>query len=140
MNTPTKRVFITVQGGVAYNAEEKSDAEVTVLILNFDNKPECAICEQRIKSDEEWAFSDAHNDFVHAACLHGERSEPMTDAKYIAAKGLHCPFCDSAQIEADDEIVPDDTDPMSAHSYVECPDCGKSWDDVYALIGYRTSD
>ena len=135
MNTPTKRVFITVQGGVAYNDEDKSDPEVTVLVLDFDNDPGCAICEARIKEGDEWAFSDAHNDFVHADCLRGEHGG-MTDKEYVAKKGLHCPFCGSTHIEAENNIEPDDADALSAHSYVECLDCEKAWRDVYTITGY----
>jgi len=130
MNTPAKRVFITVQGGVAYNDEEKSDVEVAVLILDFDNDPECAICEQRIKNDDAWAFSDAHNDFVHAACLHGD---PMTDAEYVAEGGSLCPYCRSNQIIAGDS----DSDGTAYEMEIHCNACDKDWFDHYKLMGYH---
>lgn len=131
MNTPTKRVFITVQGGSAYNAEDKSDPEVTVLILDFDNDPECAICEAQIGENDEWAFSDAHNDFVHADCLHGK---PMTDAEYIAAKGNQCPFCRSLKVMALDDGNFDGT---GCAVEVHCDGCNKSYFDHYELTGYH---
>jgi hypothetical protein len=133
MNTPTKRVFITVQGGVAYNDEEKSDAEVSVLIIDFDSRdgePKCAICTQCIKSDEEWAFSDAHNDFVHAACLHGK---PMTDGEYLAEGGGLCPYCRTSRIEAGDE----EFDGTTCEVEVHCSNCGKDYFDHYDLTGYH---
>ena len=135
MDTPTKRVFITVQGGVAYNDEEKSDPEVTVNILDFDNDPECAICGRRIESDEEWAFSDAHNDFVHANCRRGEHSESMTDAEYLAEGGGLCPYCRNNQIEAGGE----DFDGTNCEVEVHCNSCGKDWFDHYDLTGYHAS-
>jgi hypothetical protein len=134
MNTPTKRVFITVQGGVAYNAEEKSDAEVSVLIIDFDNFPQCPICKALIGKYDAWAFADAYNDFVHAACLHGEHSEPMTDAEYLKFKGLRCPACRRTNITSG-EIMSDTSD-LSAFAEVECDDCGKVWVDHYTLTSY----
>jgi hypothetical protein len=125
-----KRVFITIQDGVAYNDEEKSDPEVTVLILDFDNDPECAICEQRIEEEDEWAFSDAHDDFVHAACLHGK---PMTDAEYLEEGGGLCPYCRSNQLEASDENF----DGTTCEVVVRCHSCTETWFDHYELTGYH---
>jgi len=130
MNTPTKRVFITVQGGVAYNDEEKSDAEVTVLILDFDNDPECAICEAQIKEDDEWTFSDEDNDFVHTVCALMESEKAQKE--YLAGRGQLCPFCGSEKIEAGDSGF----DGMTAEVEVDCRACGERWDDIYTLTGF----
>ena len=50
-------------------------------------------------------------------------------AKYLKAKGCHCPYCGSKQISAD----PPEADGGEVSSQVICEDCGKTWIDVFKL-------
>ena len=47
-------------------------------------------------------------------------------------KGTHCPHCGGADIESN----PVQCDSGIAWAEVECENCGSTWADQYALIGY----
>jgi transposase-like protein len=56
----------------------------------------------------------------------------MSDGEYLSHKGTHCPFCDSEHIHGGSVEI----DGGSAHQEVTCHTCGKSWADLYNLVGY----
>lgn len=58
--------------------------------------------------------------------------EHLSDAEYVAAKGLRCPVCGCEQIEGDST----DMGGGSATQEMSCTDCGASWTDHYRLTGY----
>lgn len=50
--------------------------------------------------------------------------------EYIESGGGCCPYCDSEDITAVDQI-----DPEALTRRATCGACGQSWTDVYALVG-----
>lgn len=59
-------------------------------------------------------------------------SPAMTNAQYVEAKGMHCPFCNASDIEGGSI----DIDAGYATQDVSCHDCQRAWTDRYQLIGY----
>lgn len=57
-------------------------------------------------------------------------------AKYLESGGRGCPFCGSDDIEGDRIDAEGDT----VAQRVRCLDCGKAWDDVYALSDVEEVD
>lgn len=51
---------------------------------------------------------------------------------YIQSGGTHCPFCGSEDLQGADHI---EADMDGASQPVECYTCGKTWTDLYVLIG-----
>jgi hypothetical protein len=58
---------------------------------------------------------------------------PMTDTQYVAHQGNQCPFCRSTNIESRGNAQ---FDADGATREAGCDDCGKSWLDVYRLVGF----
>jgi hypothetical protein len=56
---------------------------------------------------------------------------PVAEAAYLAAGGVHCPFCHSAQIEGDSF----EAEAGTVWQDVRCLDCGEEWQDLYTLTG-----
>ena len=63
------------------------------------------------------------------------KEKPMTNRQYARNGGQACPFCRGTNVEAAGAIMPDDRDGASLE--VECKDCGRSWKDIYKLVGYE---
>lgn len=63
------------------------------------------------------------------------KEKPMTNGPYAKHGGNVCPFCRSPNVEVCGAIMPDDRD--SASLDVECRNCGRSWRDVFRLVGYE---
>ena len=63
------------------------------------------------------------------------KNKPLTSRQYAESGGQTCPFCRSTNVEAAGAIMPDDRD--SATLEVECNDCGRTWKDIYRLVGYE---
>jgi len=59
----------------------------------------------------------------------------MTDKEYTEFGGTRCPYCESLDLEHTMAW----NDGIKYHQDVECMDCGRSWEDVYELKGYRRS-
>lgn len=66
------------------------------------------------------------------------QAAPMADGEYAGTGGAKCPFCRGKDVKANGAIMPDDRD--GAMLEVECSDCGRSWRDVYRLVGYEADD
>jgi hypothetical protein len=49
---------------------------------------------------------------------------------YIGGKGVFCPFCLSVSIEGSAIEVQAGTASQEMH----CPECGKTWHDIYTLV------
>lgn len=58
---------------------------------------------------------------------------PKSDFQYVQTP-YHCPFCNSDAIEGIKSV---DVDGTSATQEITCANCGKSWYDLYKLIGYE---
>jgi hypothetical protein len=61
-----------------------------------------------------------------------ETEKPLTAEMvrhYVNAKGTHCPYCQSPDIEAGKV----EADGASAWSHVTCNECGREWQDVFFL-------
>ncbi len=52
--------------------------------------------------------------------------------EYLADKGDHCPYCNSKNIMALEQIQGDGG---TASCQIECHDCGNIWTDQYTLTG-----
>jgi hypothetical protein len=78
-------------------------------------------------------------DLAQAALANMQPKPPMTDAEYVSKNALHCPFCDSKDIEADDVIEASAADPLGARCYIVCRSCNKEWYDDYKLVGYHNA-
>ena len=61
----------------------------------------------------------------------------MHDDEYAAKHGCRCPFCYSKNICAIEQIQGDGD---GACCRTECHDCGKLWQEHYALVGYLPDD
>ncbi len=58
-----------------------------------------------------------------------EKQLTVPDVKvYVYNEGIQCPFCDSYNLDPQ-EIETDIT------QTVVCPDCGKTWKNIYQLVG-----
>jgi len=51
--------------------------------------------------------------------------------KYIEKRGVHCPKCESQNIEGDSF----DVDENGANQQMACIDCDFEWFDIYKLVG-----
>lgn len=56
------------------------------------------------------------------------------EAKYIAERGVCCPFCSSGNLEGDSFEIDNGIAPQA----ITCTDCRKEWTDVYTLTGATT--
>ena len=54
--------------------------------------------------------------------------------QYLAHRGLYCPFCDHAELEAKN---PESATPEIIVQEVTCPNCKGKWEDRYWLVGAR---
>jgi transcription elongation factor Elf1 len=57
-------------------------------------------------------------------------------AKYLKAKGMRCPFCNSKNLDADKL----DADGPEATANVICNDCSEEWVDIYTLTGVEQAE
>lgn len=53
--------------------------------------------------------------------------------EYLSQVGCVCPQCHSGNIKTKAELIHSGT---NMTQYIECLDCGASWDDVYSLHDY----
>ena len=60
-------------------------------------------------------------------------TQPLSDADYVKTKGNHCPRCRGVQIQGGEIEIGG----KEAVQEVTCSDCGASWSDIYALVGYE---
>jgi transposase-like protein len=58
-------------------------------------------------------------------------SEEM-EQKYVKLLGNNCPFCNSHNIIAMEQMQ---TDGGDAWQDIKCEDCGEWWTDLYKLVG-----
>jgi len=54
------------------------------------------------------------------------------EAKYVRSGGVYCPWCKSGDLTG----AGFDVDGGTATQDIICQSCGKTWSDVYKLIGY----
>jgi transposase-like protein len=57
----------------------------------------------------------------------------LTNAQYLNKSGLHCPFCDSDDIQAHTPQPHEEGIDVP----VNCHSCGSEWTDEFKLVGYR---
>ena len=65
-----------------------------------------------------------------------EADDPMTVGDYLAHHGLRCPYCKSRDLGPEKPRT-DDLTGEQVWIRVECEDCGRSWYDIYALVGFE---
>ena len=61
-------------------------------------------------------------------------SRKLTDQQYVQRQGLVCPFCQGDDLDTRSPVTLK-TD--VATQEIRCNACGKVWDDVFTLSGYR---
>ena len=57
----------------------------------------------------------------------------LTQKQYVAHKGIRCPWCHCTEIGGGRPIVDDD----GITQDITCNGCGRVWQDIYKLTGYR---
>lgn len=65
-----------------------------------------------------------------------EADEPMPLGDYLAHRGLRCPYCKGRDLGPERPRT-DDLTGEEVWIRVECEDCGRAWDEIYALVGVR---
>lgn len=70
--------------------------------------------------------SCAENDGINCPCLE------TYEARYLKNKGIRCPYCESNSIETTGVIKSDEA---YAWQNLQCNVCGRSWKDIYQLVG-----
>ena len=61
-------------------------------------------------------------------------SRKLTDQQYVQRQGLVCPFCHGDDLGIRSPVT-QKTD--VATQEIKCNGCGRVWDDVFILSGYR---
>lgn len=61
-------------------------------------------------------------------------TKPASIRRYIDSNGSYRPFCDQQDIEATDSV---NVDGGLGLQNIKCNTCGKTWNDIYKLIGYE---
>ncbi len=57
--------------------------------------------------------------------------------KYVKSGGIHCPFCDSDEIDSRGCVQ---TDLGIAWQDIECLACHATWTDQYQLVGFESEN
>jgi len=70
--------------------------------------------------------------------MSGKKRKPQqwTQAQYVKHQGVRCPFC---RAECYTYTVPKTNDGGEITQAVYCTQCKRGWDDVYHLVGYRST-
>lgn len=58
---------------------------------------------------------------------------PMSQRKYLANKGMHCPNCGGTNCRCQESIQ---ADGILAWQGIQCNDCHSEWTDHFKLTGY----
>lgn len=122
-----------IEGAGQYAAERVQDALIRDLGNFLKDRPDALKAIKAILDGEQVvATKDISPEIKSPNVPSSKEMGPMTDAQYIAIKGVRCPSCGSSDVTGSHLEV----DAGTAFQPMTCSECGANWSDSYVLTGY----
>jgi hypothetical protein len=126
-----------IEGAGQYAFERVPDALIRDLGNFLKDRPDTLKVITAILDGEQVVDTNGNPQWVNSPDVPwSKEAGPMTDAQYIAIKGVRCPSCGSSDVSGSHLEV----DAGTAFQPMTCSECGANWSDSYVLSGYSDLD